>query len=238
MYFVTDTGLKVPAITADQMREVDRIAVEETGPNLFQMMENAGRNLALLAMEILGNDWNKKSIVVLAGFGNNGGGGICSARHLLNRKCSVALYITEPGKLTEAPAYQRKVFNLAGGKEISFQELNSQKPGLIIDAIIGYGLRSFPKGNVFRAIQWANNSGAKILSLDIPSGIDATTGKFYGEFIKADTTLTLALPKTGLRKENSGKLFLGDIGISPNAFSKLGLEFVPPFDERFILRLE
>jgi len=183
MFFITDKGIKIPAITADQMREIDRIAIAETGPNLFQMMENAGRNLALLAIQILGNDWNEKNIVVLAGSGGNGGGGICAARHLLNRECSVALYITEPDKLTEVSAYQRKVFNSAGGKEISFEELNSQRPDLIIDAIIGYSLKSFPKGNALQAIQWANNSGTKILSLDIPSGIDATTGKSYGEFI-------------------------------------------------------
>lgn len=57
------------------MREVDRVAMEETGPNLFQMMENAGRDLALLAIEVLGPGWNKTRVVVLAGVGGNGGGG-------------------------------------------------------------------------------------------------------------------------------------------------------------------
>jgi YjeF-related protein N-terminus len=82
--FGTDTGKEVPAVTAAQMREVDRIAIEETGPNLFQMMENAGSNLAAQALEALGVRWREALVVVLAGPGGNGGGGICAARHLAN----------------------------------------------------------------------------------------------------------------------------------------------------------
>jgi NAD(P)H-hydrate repair Nnr-like enzyme with NAD(P)H-hydrate epimerase domain len=62
------------------MREIDRIAIEDTGPNLFQMMENAGRNLALHALDVLGTDWRDRHTLVLAGAGGNGGGGICAAR--------------------------------------------------------------------------------------------------------------------------------------------------------------
>jgi len=76
----TASGMEVPAVTAEQMREVDRIAMQETGPNLFQMMENAGRNLAALSMELLGNGWQQASYLVLAGSGGNGGGGICAGR--------------------------------------------------------------------------------------------------------------------------------------------------------------
>ena len=73
--FVTPTGILVPAVTTRQMSEVDRIAMEETGPNLFQMMENAGRNLALTAMEEMGAGWREACYLVLAGSGGNGGGG-------------------------------------------------------------------------------------------------------------------------------------------------------------------
>jgi NAD(P)H-hydrate epimerase len=62
------------------MREIDRIAIEDTGSNLFQMMENAGRNLALHALDVLGTDWRDRHTLVLAGAGGNGGGGICAAR--------------------------------------------------------------------------------------------------------------------------------------------------------------
>ena len=73
-HWITDTGVKVPTVTENQMREVDRIAVEETGPNLFMMMENAGRNLALAAIGMLGDDWRDARVLVLAGSGGNGGG--------------------------------------------------------------------------------------------------------------------------------------------------------------------
>ena len=90
-HFFTDTGIKVPSVTTAQMIEVDRVAMEETGPNLFQMMENAGRNLALQAIDCLGTRWQKANIIVLAGSGGNGGGGICGARHLANRGAKVTL---------------------------------------------------------------------------------------------------------------------------------------------------
>jgi NAD(P)H-hydrate epimerase len=67
------------------VREIDRIAAEETGPNLFQMMENAGRNLSPQAIEVLGPDWREQHMLVLAGGGGNGGGSLCAARHLANR---------------------------------------------------------------------------------------------------------------------------------------------------------
>lgn len=89
--FYTETGLAIPAVTTEQMIEIDRIAMEETGPNLYQMMENTGRNLVELTMKVLGNDWRNQSITVLAGTGGNGGGGICTARHLANRGCNVSV---------------------------------------------------------------------------------------------------------------------------------------------------
>lgn len=77
--FRSENGIEVPSVTADQMREVDRIAVRETGPNLFQMMENAGRNVALFAIEALGKGWKDATFLVMAGGGGNGGGAICAA---------------------------------------------------------------------------------------------------------------------------------------------------------------
>ena len=67
--FPIDTDTEVPALTSSQMREVDRIAMRETGPNVFQMIENAGRSLAEMALERLGGDWQKARVVVLAGTG-------------------------------------------------------------------------------------------------------------------------------------------------------------------------
>src|SRR5258708_38346465 len=93
--FVADNGVEIPAINAEQMRQVDRIAMEETGPNLLQMMENAGRNLASLSMQLLGGGYKDAVVVVLAGPGGNGGGGICAARHLSNHGVDVALCLSD-----------------------------------------------------------------------------------------------------------------------------------------------
>ncbi len=118
LQWITDTGVKVPAVTEDQMREIDRIAIEDTGPNLFMMMENAGRNLALAAIGMLGDDWQDSRVLVLAGSGGNGGGGICAARHLANRNVEVGVCLAAPDRLGEVPAFQFRVFREADGTAI------------------------------------------------------------------------------------------------------------------------
>ncbi len=231
--FFTDTGIEVPAVTTDQMREVDRIAIEETGPNLFQMMENAGRNLSLLAMETLGQDWAQAKIVVLAGSGGNGGGGICAARHLANRGADVTLCLGAPDRLGEVPAFQHQIFQGTSGKEVDAKDLGQVAPDFILDALIGYSLRAAPRGVAAELIRWANETNVPTLALDVPSGVDSSTGHAEGDFINARWTMTLALPKTGLLPEKTGKLFLADIGIPEETYRRLGLAYVPPFGDRF-----
>lgn len=236
--FVTESGIAVPAVTELEMREVDRIAVEETGPNLFQMMENAGRNLALQAIDMLGAGWEKKNIAVLAGTGGNGGGGICAARHLANRGARVKLFVSDITRLKEVPAFQYMVFRNTGLSEVSLLELDSEHPDIIIDAVIGYSLYSAPHGVPYEMIKWANTSRAPVLSLDIPSGVDSTSGETPGEYIKAERTMTLALPKTGIKAESSGDLYLADIGIPIGVYLRLGLNYTNPFDDEYTIRLE
>jgi len=229
----TDSQIEVPVVTTEQMRKVDRIAIDETGPNLFQMMENAGRNLALQVMETLGAMWNRASITVLAGGGGNGGGGICAARHLANRGIDVKLCVAEPARLGSVPAFQRQVFAAAAGIEISIADLQRQSPDLIVDALIGYGLASAPAGLTAELIRWANHTAAPILALDVPSGVDATTGLTPGDFITARWTMTLALPKSGLVPEKAGELVLADIGIPQGTFERIGMPYTSPFGNRF-----
>jgi len=208
--FFTETGLEVPSVTTTQMIEVDRVAIEETGPNLFQMMENAGRNLALQAISNLGQYWQQANIVVLAGSGGNGGGGICAARHLANHGVNVKLCLSS-NKLKDVPQWQRHIFQATNGAELTITELPLE------------------------LIQWANATDAPILSLDIPSGVDSTTGETSGEYIEAQWTMTLALPKTGLLPQKTGALMLADIGIPPGTFEweTLRLDYFPPFGDRF-----
>jgi len=236
--FFTETGIAVPAVTAEQMREVDRIAVEETGPNLYQMMENAGRNLALLAIQLLGRNWHTAEVVVLAGSGGNGGGGVCAARHLANHGCKVGLCLADPARLRDVPAFQRKIFQSTRGREIETAALSAQPFDLVVDALIGYGLQASPKGSTADLIRWANSANSPILSLDVPSGLEATTGQAPGECIRPRWAMTLALPKTGLLPERTGELFLADIGIPEGVYRRVGLNYATPFGGRPWVRLE
>lgn len=123
--FLSDTDTEVTALTTSQMREVDRIAMKETGPNLFQMMENACRNLAEMALERLGGVWQKARVVVLAGTGGIGGGGNTAARHLANHGARVELCLAAAAKLSEVTECQRKVFRSTSGKEVVFRNLDT-----------------------------------------------------------------------------------------------------------------
>ena len=218
--FVDDRGRPVPAVDAADMLEVDRIAIEETGPNLYQMMENAGRNLARLVRTILGDGWQAGHVVVLAGTGGNGGGGVTAGRHLLNHGARVSAVITDESRMGEVPAQQLEVFRHAGGDVLDSPPDDAD---LTVDAIIGYSLRGAPRGRALELIEWANVSAAPILSLDVPSGIDSTTGESLGTVISATTTMTLALPKAGLANEHAGALVLADIGIPREVYVRLGM---------------
>ena len=231
--FVTAGGVVVPALTTDQMREVDRIAIEEVGPNLYQMMENAGRNLALAVIEHLGDRWNTAHVVVLAGTGGNGGGGICAARHLANRGCDVTVLVDEAG-LGGVPGEQLRVYRGTPGRVARIEELGTLSADLIVDAVIGYSLGGPPRGRPLEMIDWASSVAAPKLSLDVPSGIDSTTGEAPGAHVVAAATLTLALPKTGLAAPAVGDLSLADIGIPAEVYRRLGIE-VPAtvFGDRF-----
>jgi NAD(P)H-hydrate epimerase len=234
--FRDDRGRSVPAVTGAEMLEIDRIAVEETGPSLYQMMENAGRNLAGVARAMLGDDWRTGRIVVLAGTGGNGGGGITAGRHLLNHGARVAAAITDASRLGEVPAQQLEVFRHAGGAVLASLPDSAD---LIVDALIGYSLRGAPRGRALELIEWANGAAAPVLSLDVPSGIDATTGEALGAAVAATRTMTLALPKLGLRSRNAGVLDLADIGIPREVYLRMGAPTgAEVFDGRYRVPLQ
>lgn len=227
--------IPVPLLTTAQMVEVDRLMVEEYGIQLIQMMENAGRDLALLARSLLENDLTDRSIVVLAGRGNNGGGGLVCARHLLNRGADVQVILThEPEAYSGVPGHQLAILQRMG-LPMAWAEEGWELPpaDLIVDALIGYGLAGNPRGVVADLIQLANSSRAPILSLDAPSGLDTATGILYSPAIRATATMTLALPKQGLFSPDgqaaSGDLYLADISVPPQLYTDLGFDLPPLF---------
>jgi NAD(P)H-hydrate epimerase len=236
--FRTEDGIIVPAVTADQMREVDRIAMEEFGLGILQMMENAGRNLAENVLDML--DGTKGEITVLAGSGGNGGGGLCCARHLHNRGFKIWVVLDrEPRMLRGTAANQLNILQAAGLQPADPTQASElmRRSQIVVDALIGYSLRGTPQGKAAELIDLCNQHAARVLSLDVPSGLDATTGATPGLVVRPERTLTLALPKTGLQRV-PGDLYLADIGIPPEVYHRLGLSFEPLFGKRYWIRLE
>jgi NAD(P)H-hydrate epimerase len=228
----------VPAVTAEQMREVDRIAMEEFGLGILQMMENAGRSLAENVLEML--DGVQGQVTVLAGSGGNGGGGLCCARHLHNRGWEVRVALSKEAEALAGTARdQFEILQAAGVRPIALSQVRDAlyHSRIVVDALIGYSLRGAPQGRIAELIDLCNQHATRTLSLDVPSGLDATTGRVPAQVVRPERTLTLALPKTGLR-DACGELYLADIGIPPEVYQRLGLSFKPPFEDRYWIALE
>ncbi len=219
-------------LTEDQMIEVDRVMIDELGIDLTRMMENAGRNLAQLALD----RFAPSSVQVLAGRGGNGGGGLVAARHLANRGVNVHVTLsTDAGRYVGLPGEQLAILQHMGGA-ISDEPAASD---LLIDALIGYSLRGAPRGRAAELIAAIPKLAPKVLSLDTPSGLDVTAGTRPGAAVSATATLTLALPKEGLRgSPNVGELFVADISVPPSVYTTMGLVETSPFASSPIVAIE
>lgn len=226
------------------MREVDRLMVDVYGIQLLQMMEVAGRTLAALARLQLGGVEGRR-ILVAAGKGNNGGGGLVAARHLANWGARVTVGIESAAALAGVPAAQWRALDDLPITRIEGNAATAstaaQDSELVIDALIGYSLRGDPRGWTAEMIQRINTQSAPVLALDVPSGLDATTGHPGTPCIKAALTMSLALPKAGLLVDGAkpfvGTLYLADIGVPPGLYARLGLHVGPLFADSDLIKL-
>lgn len=237
---------KIPYLSTEQMREVDRAMVDDYHIGLIQMMENAGRNLADLARSrFLGGDPRGKRIVVLCGAGGNGGGGLVCARRLITWGAEVRVCTTKDDiSFQGVPAHQLDILRRMRVMVSTAEEIKRlPAPDLIIDTIIGYGLTGAPNGPAADLIRWANAQQTPILSLDVPSGLDSSSGEVHNPSICATATMTLALPKEGLRtpaaKAVRGELYVADISVPPDLYARpgFGLDVGPVFALQDIIRL-
>jgi NAD(P)H-hydrate epimerase len=237
--------MKIPAVTATQMREVDRRMIEEYGIVLLQMMENAGRNLAELVRRLRGSSVEGLRVTVASGKGNNGGGGMVAARHLSNWGANVALLLPD-GEIKGIPERQLRILEhlpIEIKKGLNAQNFPaSWKSDILIDALIGYGLSGNPRGWVLGMIEMINQANLQVVSLDVPSGLDPTTGEIFNPCIRAAVTMTLALPKTGLLKLSAravtGALYLADIGVPLSLYKEMGIETGSLFNNDTIINLD
>lgn len=235
----------VPYLTTDQMIEVDRAMMEDYHIDLVRMMENAGRNLAHLARErFLGGDPRGYRVVVLAGTGGNGGGALVAARRLHNYGATVSVLVTKGiDEFTPVPRQQLDMVRRIGITIGFAGDTDSvATPDLVLDGVIGYSLKGTPRGDAATLIRWANDQQTPVLSLDAPSGVDATTGTVFEPAVQATATMTLALPKEGLRTpgvdSHVGELYLADISVPPELYRKfLGIDTGDIFARSDVIRL-
>jgi NAD(P)H-hydrate epimerase len=238
---------EVPSLTTEQMIEVDRAMMQDMRIELIQMMENAGRHLAHLArVRFFNGNSRGKKVVVLAGTGGNGGGALVCARMLHTWGAHVQVFLTHPARdYTPVPAHQLESVQRMQVSVAEAEAVNQvEEPELIIDGLIGYRLKGAPHGTVADLIRWANAQAAPILALEIPSGVDGTSGAVFDPSIRATATMTLALPKAGLfapeAQAQVGELYLADIGVPPSLYGEpaLSLHVGALFAESEILRLD
>ena len=234
----------IPTLTREQMVEVDRAMVEDFGIELLQMMENAGRHLAHLTRDrFLAGDAEGKAVAILAGTGGNGGGALVAARRLHSWGARVEVALMRPADVySGVPRHQLETARKLGMRVKTMEsEPLEEGPDVILDGMIGYGLRGKPKGSVADAIRWATAQPAPVLALDLPSGMDPTSGEMTRPAIKATATLTLALPKRGLAEagaeEFTGQLYLADIGVPREVYGQLGIDVGAVFSGGDLLRL-
>jgi NAD(P)H-hydrate epimerase len=231
--FHTPDGTPVPAVTAAEMSEVDRVAVDEIGLTLRRMIEHAGRSLALEALD----RHEGGPVVVLAGGGGNGGGGLVCARHLGNREIPTTVVLDrEPEEFLGVPGEQLDILRHIDSVRLRTAPDNSLNPSLVVDALLGYGLEGAPRGTAATLVEWTNTLDSPVFALDVPSGVDATTGDTPGVATSPERTLTLALPKTGLEL-TGGEVVLADLSIPGEVYERLDVPVTRPFGREFRVSL-
>ena len=235
----------VPSVTTAQMIEVDRAMIEDYRILLIQMMENAGRNLAHVArVRFFSDGLAGKRVAVLAGTGGNGGGALVCARRLKNWGANVEVFVTKPDdEFAEIPGHQLRIVKRMDIATMVGTPSADAAFDLVVDGIIGYSLKGAPRGTAADMIRWVAGQSAAVLALDAPSGVDTTSGSTFDPAIRATATMTLALPKEGLKmpsvRAHVGELYLADISVPPELYAEpaLGLEVSPLFAQSDIVQL-
>lgn len=209
-------------VTAEEMREIDRYAIEKLLIPGIVLMENAGLRTVIGMREVI-PDLLEKRILIVAGKGNNAGDGFVVARHLLNLEGKVKVALCSSPDELKGDALVN--FEIAKNIGVTISEIKSIDElkklldwcDIVIDALLGTGIKGEVKGFFGDVINEVNSSGKLVVAIDLPSGLDASTGKVFGPCIKANWTFTMCLPKLGLwlypGAYYTGKIFVVDISV-------------------------
>lgn len=229
---------RLPWVTVEQMRELDRIAVDELGLTLERMMEHAGSGIVTVARKLTGGDLRGRSVLVLAGSGGNGGGGMAAARQLAAAGVEVAVLLaTPPERLSPVTRHQHAIVLAAGISAAFAPGAELPDADLVVDALLGYSQAGAPRGEAARLI--AASAGRPVLALDTPSGLELTTGSLCEPHVRAAATVTLAAPKSALRLPSSaaavGRLYLADLSIPAAGYERAGIAWSTPFGRESVV---
>lgn len=182
--------------TGREMKEIDEITINEYGMDSKVLMERAGISVLLALEEELGN-LSGQRFLVLCGGGNNGGDGFVVARNLLNVARDVLVVFLGKSRTPDCD-YNYNLYLRFGGKVLEHFDASLLKEyDVVVDAIFGTGLKGEVTGEYAKVIDSVNNANTYVVSVDIPSGVDADTGKVLGTAVKANLTVTFGAPKVG-----------------------------------------
>ena len=204
-------GLK--AISSMEMRKIEKINFKKR--KSFSFMKKAGYTVA----GFVKNNFDKgQLIVVLCGPGNNGGDGFITAKYLRKWGYKVEVFIFKDKKKYKGDA--KIALDQLRGDLKKIDQFVLKKKSIVVDALFGIGLKRNIKGKLVDIFSKINKKKIKVVSVDIPSGICADTGKILGKAIKADYTITFHSKKKGLIS-NRGKKFSGKIKVADIGFSRI-----------------
>lgn len=208
--------------TTAEMKEMDRVAIQERGIPSLQLMDTAAGHVAASVKAWLTRTGRKGQVLVFCGPGNNGGDGFSCAWQLLEKNIPAKVwFVGNPEKMTaDAWAEQAKLQKAGGVVEAYTGSALPGETGCIVDALFGVGLDRPVGGMFFRAIEAINaahQQGVPVVACDIPSGIEGNTGAVLGIAVQADETVTFSCAKPGLLagegRQAAGLLTVCDIGI-------------------------
>lgn len=212
-------------VTAEEMRQIDKKAIEEIGIPSIVLMENAG----LKVTEIIENKYaplTDKFVYIFSGPGNNGGDGMVVARQLFNRKVRVRTFLLAEREKIKGDAATNlsiaerigiPIKNITSPADLELLKQELKKADIVVDALLGTGTKGAPRGLMKEVITLINKYSKNTVAVDIPTGVDADRGQVEGEAIKANYTVTFAYPKRGLYlypgMDYAGKIEVVNIGI-------------------------
>ncbi|MCW5767729.1 MAG: NAD(P)H-hydrate epimerase [Phycisphaeraceae bacterium] len=228
-------------LTREDCRNIDRLASEQYGIPSIVLMENAARSIADACMERLAPCGANPTVLVFAGSGNNGGDGFAAARHLTNRGCRVGVILAvsidrvRGDALTNLTISQRLRIPLATfhpDRPVRvWDELPDAfaKPDLVLDAMLGTGFTGPIRSETQTLLAMCNamrRQSAAVVSVDLPSGLDADTGVASRDCVIADLTVSLVGLKRGMLtpvgRAACGEIIIGDIGVPTELIQKFG----------------